>query len=61
MYNVVPGITQSPPTIIWYTNVEKFKDDSYLVISVSNLLICIDGVTARLGENCKFFRLRREK
>ena len=58
MYNVVPGISQQPTTIIWYSNAEKFRYDSYLAISAFILLSYVVGVDAQLGEHYNFFRLR---
>ncbi len=61
MYNVVPGISQQPTTIIWYTNTEKFRYDSYLAISAFILLSYVVGVTAQLGEYYNFFWLKWER
>ena len=58
MYNVVPGISQQPTTIIWYSNAEKFSYDSYLAISAFILLLYVVGADAQLGEYYNFFQLR---
>ena len=33
MYNIIPDIFKQTTTIIWYNNVEKCSNDSYLAIS----------------------------
>ena len=58
MYSVVLGISQQPTTIIWYSNAEKFRYDSYLAISTFILLSYVVGVDAQLGKHFYFFRLR---
>ncbi len=61
MYNVVSDISQQPTTIIWYTNAEKFRYDSYLAISAFILLSYLVGVTLQLGEYYNFFWLKWQK
>ena len=55
MYNVVPGISQQPTTIIWYSDSEKFSYNSYLAISVFILLSYMVVLDAQLGEHYNFF------
>ena len=58
MYDIALGITQPPPTIIWYTNGKKFRYDDYLAIYAFNLLSYVVMGSTELGEHCNIFWLR---